>query len=65
MLAAASGSASNLMSLKRAGLEMINASYRGTAPALTDLIAGHPDHVRTDLGKALQARAGLIRMLAA
>ena len=37
-------SASNLiMSLfqKRAGIEMTNVSYRGTAPALTDLIAGH------------------------
>jgi tripartite-type tricarboxylate transporter receptor subunit TctC len=37
-------SASNLiMSLfqKRAGIEMTNVSYRGTAPAMTDLIAGH------------------------
>lgn len=37
-------SASNLIMslfLKRAGLEMTNVSYRGTAPALTDLIAGH------------------------
>ena len=38
------GSASNLIMalfLKRAGLEMTAVSYRGTAPALTDLIAGH------------------------
>jgi tripartite-type tricarboxylate transporter receptor subunit TctC len=38
------GSASNLLMalfLKRAGLEMSNVSYRGTAPAMTDLIAGH------------------------
>ncbi len=38
------GSASNLIMalfLKRAGLEMTSVSYRGTAPALTDLIAGH------------------------
>src|SRR3954447_15926413 len=36
------GSASNLLMslfLKRAGLEMTGVSYRGTAPALTDLIA--------------------------
>jgi tripartite-type tricarboxylate transporter receptor subunit TctC len=39
-----SGSASNLIMalfLKRAGIEMTAVSYRGTAPALTDLIAGH------------------------
>ena len=38
------GSASNLIMalfLKRAGLTMTSVSYRGTAPALTDLIAGH------------------------
>jgi tripartite-type tricarboxylate transporter receptor subunit TctC len=38
------GSASNLIMalfLKRAELEMTSVSYRGTAPALTDLIAGH------------------------
>jgi Tripartite tricarboxylate transporter family receptor len=27
--------------LKRAGLEMQNVSYRGNAPALNDVIAGH------------------------
>lgn len=38
------GSASNLIMslfLKRAGLQMTSVAYRGTAPALTDLIAGH------------------------
>ena len=38
------GSASNLIMsqlLKRAGLQMTFVGYRGTAPALTDLIAGH------------------------
>jgi tripartite-type tricarboxylate transporter receptor subunit TctC len=62
------GSASNLMMslfLKRAGLEMTNVSYRGTAPALTDLIAGHIPTMFVPISEALpQARAGRIRMLA-
>lgn len=62
------GSASNLMMalfLKRAGLEMSNVSYRGTAPALVDVIAGHVPTMMVPIGEALpQARAGLIRMLA-
>jgi tripartite-type tricarboxylate transporter receptor subunit TctC len=61
------GSASNLLMslfLKRAGLEMTNVSYRGTAPALTDLIAGHISTMFVPISEALpQARAGLIRML--
>src|SRR5262245_1164358 len=62
------GSASNLIMsifLKRAGLEMTNVSYRGTAPALTDLIAGHIPTMFIPISEALpQARAGHIRMLA-
>jgi tripartite-type tricarboxylate transporter receptor subunit TctC len=62
------GSASNLLMslfLKRAGLEMTNVSYRGTAPALSDLIAGHIPTMFVPISEALpQARAGLIRMLA-
>jgi tripartite-type tricarboxylate transporter receptor subunit TctC len=62
------GSSSNLIMailLKRAGLEMTNVSYRGTAPALTDLIAGHIPTMFVPISEALpQARAGLIRMLA-
>src|SRR5262245_64571511 len=62
------GSASNLIMsifLKRAGLEMTNVSYRGTAPALTDLIAGHIPTMFVPISEALpQARAGSIRMLA-
>jgi tripartite-type tricarboxylate transporter receptor subunit TctC len=62
------GSASNLLMslfLKRAGLDMTNVSYRGTAPALTDLIAGHIPTMFVPISEALpQARAGLIRMLA-
>src|SRR5262249_20310800 len=46
-LAYAEGSAGSLthlimaLFLKRAGLEMTNVSYRGNAPALTDVVAGH------------------------
>jgi tripartite-type tricarboxylate transporter receptor subunit TctC len=62
------GSLSNLLMalfLKRAGLEMISVSYRGTAPAMTDLIAGHIPTMFVPLSEALpQARAGNIRMLA-
>jgi tripartite-type tricarboxylate transporter receptor subunit TctC len=62
------GSASNLLMalfVKRAGLDMTNVSYRGTAPALTDLIAGHIPTMFVPISEALpQARAGLIRMLA-
>jgi tripartite-type tricarboxylate transporter receptor subunit TctC len=62
------GSASNLLMslfLKRADLDMTNVSYRGTAPALTDLIAGHIPTMFVPIAEALpQARAGLIRMLA-
>src|SRR5262249_26656716 len=62
------GSSSNLIMatfLKRAGLEMSNVSYRGTAPALTDLIAGHIPTMFIPISEALpQARAGLIRVLA-
>jgi tripartite-type tricarboxylate transporter receptor subunit TctC len=62
------GSASNLIMsifMKRAGLEMNNVSYRGTAPALQDLIGGHIPTMFVPISEALpQARAGLIRMLA-
>jgi tripartite-type tricarboxylate transporter receptor subunit TctC len=61
------GSVSNLLMalfLKRAGLEMTNVSYRGTAPALSDLIAGHIPTMFVPISEALpQARAGRIRML--
>jgi tripartite-type tricarboxylate transporter receptor subunit TctC len=62
------GSVSNLLMatfLKRAGLAMTNVSYRGTAPAMTDLIAGHIPTMFVPISEALpQAKAGLIRMLA-
>jgi tripartite-type tricarboxylate transporter receptor subunit TctC len=44
---------------------MTGVSYRGTAPALTDLIAGHIPAMFVPISEALpQARAGLVRMLA-
>jgi tripartite-type tricarboxylate transporter receptor subunit TctC len=62
------GSLSNLLMalfLKRAGLEMTSVSYRGTAPAMTDLVAGHIPTMFDPLSEALpQAQAGNIRMLA-
>ena len=61
-------SASNLiMSLfqKRAGIEMTNVSYRGTAPALTDLIAGHIPTMFVPVSEAYaQATNPNIRLLA-
>jgi tripartite-type tricarboxylate transporter receptor subunit TctC len=61
------GSLSNLLMalfLKRAGLEMTSVSYRGTAPAMTDLVAGHIPTMFVPLSEALpQAQAGNIRML--
>jgi tripartite-type tricarboxylate transporter receptor subunit TctC len=51
--------------LKRAGLEMTNVSYRGNAPALTDVIAGHLPTMFSNLSDALpQAQSGTIRILA-
>jgi tripartite-type tricarboxylate transporter receptor subunit TctC len=51
--------------LKRAGLEMTNVSYRGNAPALTDVIAGHLPTMFSNLSDALpHAQNGAIRMLA-
>jgi tripartite-type tricarboxylate transporter receptor subunit TctC len=62
------GSVSTLLMalfLKRAGLEMNAVSYRGTAPALTDIIGGHVPAMFIPLPEALpQAAAGSIRMLA-
>ena len=61
-------SASNLIMtlfLKRAGLEMTNVSYRGTAPAMTDLIAGHIPTMFAPVAEAhAQATNPKVRMLA-
>jgi tripartite-type tricarboxylate transporter receptor subunit TctC len=51
--------------LKRAGLEMIHVSYKGNAPAMSDLIAGHVPVMLSNLYDALpQAAAGAIRLIA-
>ena len=51
--------------LKRAGLEMTNVSYRGNAPALTDVIAGHLPTMFSNLSDALpNAASGAVRILA-
>ncbi len=51
--------------LHRAGLEMANVSYRGNAPALTDVVAGHLPTMLSNISDAMpQAAAGSIRLLA-
>jgi len=61
------GSVSNLVMslfLKRAGLDMISVSYRGTAPALTDLLGGQIPAMFIPLPEALaQAQSGKLRIL--
>lgn len=62
------GSASNLIMalfMKRAAIEMTSVSYRGTAPALTDLIAGHIPVTFVPMSEAhAQATNPNIRILA-
>jgi tripartite-type tricarboxylate transporter receptor subunit TctC len=51
--------------LKQAGLAMIHVPYKGNAPALSDIVAGHIPAMFSNLSDALpQARGGTIRMLA-
>jgi tripartite-type tricarboxylate transporter receptor subunit TctC len=51
--------------LKAAGLQMIHAPYKGNAPALADVIAGHIPAMFSNLSDALpHAKAGSIRLLA-
>jgi tripartite-type tricarboxylate transporter receptor subunit TctC len=50
--------------LKRAGLDMIHVSYKGNAPAMADLVAGHVPVMLSTLSDALpQAAAGAIRLI--
>src|SRR5471030_1662466 len=51
--------------LKRAGLEMIHVVYKGNAPALLDVVAGHVPAMFSNLSDALpQTNSGNVRMLA-
>ena len=70
-MAYAEGSAGSLthlsmaLFLKRAGLDMTNVSYRGNAPALTDVIAGHLPAMFSNVSDALpHAASGAVRLLA-
>jgi len=70
-LAYAEGSAGSVthlvmaLFLKRAGLAMTNVSYRGNAPALTDVVAGHLPTMFSNISDAVpQAANGAIRLLA-
>jgi tripartite-type tricarboxylate transporter receptor subunit TctC len=70
-LAYAEGSAGSLthlvmaLFLQRAGLAGTNVSYRGNAPALTDVVAGHLPTMFSNISDAVpQAAAGAIRLLA-
>jgi tripartite-type tricarboxylate transporter receptor subunit TctC len=50
---------------RRSGIDMLHVPYRGTAPALTDLIAGHVDAMFDNVGTSLPLhRDGNIRILA-
>src|SRR6266481_3047151 len=70
-LSYAEGSAGSLthltmaLFLKRAGLQMSNVSYRGNAPALTDVVAGHLLTMFSNVSDALpHLTSGAIRPLA-
>jgi len=62
------GSATQLsmvMFLHRAGLRMIDVGYKGNAPAINDVVAGHVPAMSSLFGDAWQqAKSGAVRMLA-
>ena len=50
--------------LKFAGIDMIHVPYKGNAPAMSDVVAGHVPAIFTTLSDALpQAAAGSIRLI--
>jgi tripartite-type tricarboxylate transporter receptor subunit TctC len=51
--------------LKQAGIEMVHVPYKGNAPALADVVAGHVQAMFSNLSDALpQTKGGTVRMLA-
>ncbi len=51
--------------LKQAGLEMTHVPYKGNAPALSDVVAGHIPAMFSNFSDAMpQAKAGNVRMIA-
>ncbi len=51
--------------LKQAGIEMVHVPYKGNAPALADVVAGHVQAMFSNLSDALpQAKSGTVRMIA-
>jgi tripartite-type tricarboxylate transporter receptor subunit TctC len=51
--------------LKQAGLEMIHVAYKGNAPSMADLVAGHvPAMLSNPSDAAQQAASGQVRLLA-
>lgn len=62
-----SGSVSHLtmvLFLQRAGLDMVHAPYKGGAPAIADVIAGHVPVYFGNLSEALPHASGALRPLA-
>jgi len=50
--------------LKLAGIDMVHVPYKGNAPAMSDVVAGHVPAIFTNLSDALpQVAAGNIRLL--
>ena len=55
---------SMVLFLKLAGIDMIHVPYKGNAPAMSDVVAGHVPAIFTNLSDALpQAAAGSIRLI--
>jgi tripartite-type tricarboxylate transporter receptor subunit TctC len=50
---------------RRTGTQLVHVPYKGTAPALNDLVAGHVDLMFTEMASAIELhRAGKVRILA-
>ena len=62
------GSTSHLTSellARRIGTRFVHVPYKGTAPALNDLVGGHVDFMISDLGSVLRLHeSGLVRIIA-